>query len=86
MKKYFSFLIVLLMLFVTTSCAKKEPEFKDLVSEKYVVKMAKKDLEKRLNNNEEYNAFLTKVEDFSYKLSEYVYDDYKEDKNFAISP
>ena len=86
MKKYFSLIIILLLMIFTTSCIEKNNEFKDSVSEKYVVKMAKQDLEKRLSNNEGYNAFLTKVKDFSYKLSEYVYDDYEGDKNFVISP
>ena len=86
MKKYLSLIIILLMMVVTTSCFERTNEFKDSVSEKYVVKMAKTDLEKRLYNNEEYDAFLTKVQDFSYKLSEYVYEDYEEDNNFVISP
>ena len=68
MKKYFSLIIILLLMIFTTSCIEKNNEFKDSVSEKYVVKMAKQDLEKRLSNNEGYNAFLTKVKDFSYKL------------------
>lgn len=86
MKKYFSLLIVFVMLFILVSCGNKNTDFKDSVSEKYVVKMAKTDLEKRLYNNEEYDSFLLKTQNFSYKLSEHVYDDYTENKNFVISP
>ena len=86
MKKYFSFLIFVVLSIFLVSCGEPSSEVNDKLSEKYVVKMAKTDLEKHLYNNEEYESFLMNVQEFSHLFSEAVYESYKEDENFTVSP
>ena len=86
MKKYFILIVTIFMLFVVASCGQPNDDQQDDTREDYVVKMAKQELEKHLYNNEEYNLFLKKIQNFSYKLAEYVYDDYNKIDNFTISP
>ena len=82
MKKYFSFLIIVVLSIFLVSCGEPSSEVSDKLSEKYIVKMAKTDLEKHLYNNEEYESFLMNVQEFSHLFSEAVYESYKEDENF----
>ena len=51
MKKYFSFLIFVVLSIFLVSCGEPSSEVSDKLSEKYIVKMAKTDLEKHLYNN-----------------------------------
>ena len=65
MKKYFSFLIIVVLSIFLVSCGEASSEVSDKLSEKYIVKMAKTDLEKHLYKNEEYESFLMNVQEFS---------------------
>lgn len=86
MKKIFSILIAMIMLFSVSACKNPDNDIKDNVSDQYITKLAKSDLQERLYNDEEYEQFLLKVKDFSYELSEQVYKYYSSDDNFTISP